>query len=549
MTLSLRHRRPRLALGVISATVLFTAGCGGGGGGGNPPSGEGSELFTVGLTAELGALESLNPWATNLVGGQLARTMTYPLLVQLNDNLVEPAWATSWEASEEGRVYTFELAEAEWSDGEPMTAEDAAWTGEQILKYANGAAGLVAYALQGVESMEAVDDTTLRVTYTQPVPETTLSLLTAFNVLPEHVYSEHAEDGRALKTFKPEDDLPMVSGGPFIATSFDPEGTTVFERNESWYGEEPSVETVGIQVFQNDEAMAQSLSNGDLSIAYAAGSKVAASVEGDDGLEVREEESASVDLLNINSSGNNPDHPELQDPVVREALSLAIDRNELIEVELDGFGEPGRSLLPPIQNAWIPEDLQADPFDPDAANQMLDDLGYTVGADGIRAADGRRMSYELVVWAELDRIAQILTRNFAEIGVELEPVIAPDYDAAVFGPDGDYGTLDMVFSTWTVDIEPNSILDIYTCAAIGVLNFAGWCNESYDEMVHGQQGALDDEQRAEILGQIQELLLRTDRVALPLYHAATVHVVAEAWAGTDTDRVGPGFWTGATSGG
>jgi peptide/nickel transport system substrate-binding protein len=502
-------------------------------------------IMSVGVTTSLGELESLNPMADNLYGSWIARQMIYPALVQLDGSELHPAWASSWDESDGGRVYTFHLQPGEWSDGTPLTAHDAAWTATFELEHADTAAGLVSFALEGVESVEATDDETLVVTYAEPVAPSVLTLLANFHVLPKHVYEPHAGgDGSEVLAFRPEDTLPVVSGGPFTVTEFAPDATTIFEPNDGYYGEPAQVDAVGLQVFQNDEGLAQALLAGDVVWGYGGGSAVAASVTGSDGVQVVSSPSQEVAMLNLNSNPAKPDHPEFQAVEVREAISLAINRDELVEVVLNGYGEPGRSVLAPFQETWVPDDLQADSYDPGQANEILDSLGYTVGDDGIRVTDsGERMSYEVVVWEEISRVAEILQKNLAEVGIELTPNIAPDYTAAVTGPDGAYLDFDLAFSYWTLAPDPGGLLRIYSCDAWGSVNFAGYCDENFDAMLDEQSSQLDEAERAATIGELQQMLLRDTRAVLPLYHAETVHVVADGWANVDTDWFGPSLWT------
>ncbi|MFI6390982.1 ABC transporter substrate-binding protein [Nonomuraea sp. NPDC050547] len=504
-----------------------------------------SGILSVGVTASLGRMTSLNPLADNLYGSWIARQLIYPALVQLNGTKLEPSWASKWDVSEGGRVYTFHLQPGTWSDGKPLTAHDAAWTANFELKHASDAAGLVSFALEGVKSVKATDDKTLVVTYAEAMPESVLTLLANFHVLPKHVYEPHAGgDGSKILAFRPEDKLPAVSGGPFTVTEFAGDGTTIFEPNKGYFGTPPKVGAVGLQVFQNDEGLAQALRAGTVAWGYGGGSAVAASVKGAAGLKVAASPSQEVAMLNVNTNPKKRDNPELKQVQVREAMSLALDRAELVEVVLNGYGRPGRSVLAPFQDEWIPKDLQADPHDPAKANGILDGLGYKRGADGIRVTPaGDRMSYSVVVWKEISRVAEILQKNLAEVGIELKPDIAADYTAAVTKPDGKYLDFDLAYSYWTLSPDPGGTLRVYSCDSWGSVNFAGFCDKDYDTLLTKQRGMLDPAERTAAVGTLQKTLLRDTRAVLPLYHAETVHVVRQDWAGIETQRFGPGLWT------
>ncbi|MFD1936866.1 ABC transporter substrate-binding protein [Nonomuraea mangrovi] len=540
------RRGPTRAIGTIAVLATLTVACQSADQG--PLQAATGGVLRVGVTGDLGRLESLNPMATNLFGSWLARQMVYPSLIQLNGADVKPAWAESWTASSDGRTYTFKLKKGAWSDGKPLTSDDALWTAEIILKHKDGAAGLVASALDGVKSVAAPDPDTFVVTYADPLPPTALSSLAYFSVLPKHVWSSHTGNGgKDLMSFHPEDKLPMVSGGPFTVTEFNPNGTTIFEPNKGYYGEPPKVDAVGLEVFENAEGLARALKSGDtLAWGYTDGPAIAKSVEGSKGVTIQRTPAQAVAMLNINTNPKKKDHPELKDVKVREAMSLAIDRKELIEVELNGFGQPGRSILVPSQDSYVPGTIAADAFDPVRANAILDELGHKRGADGIRVAkDGSRMEYELVVW-ELGRVAEILQKNLKAVGIALKPEITEEYTATVAAPDGKYLDFNLAFSYWSyLEPDPSLSLRIYMCDAWGSTNFAGYCDPKYDKLYAQQRVTLDVAERKTMIAQMQQMVLRDARATLPLYHPDGVHVISAKWAGIEPLRYGADLWTRA----
>ncbi len=133
-------------------------------------------------------IDSLNPY--NYIEGQStnAMIMIYPQLVQYAPEMTfEGDWASSWTTSADGKDWTFQLKpDTKWSDGEPLTAADAAWTINTTVKYASGPTAGTAAALAHVKSAEATDATTLVIHYESPVGNV-LAQLEQFLILPEHV--------------------------------------------------------------------------------------------------------------------------------------------------------------------------------------------------------------------------------------------------------------------------------------------------------------------------------------------------------------------------
>jgi len=153
-------RIPRRVTAVIAVLALLLAGCSKGGGGGG---GDRDNVLTIGTSYYI---SSLNPFVGIETQDSTAYSMLYPQLVQYGPGLkLEGDWAQSWDEAPDGRTITFKLREGKWSDGEPLTAEDAVWTIETIRKYADGATASMAKVLAGIGSVTAPDPRTLVIRY------------------------------------------------------------------------------------------------------------------------------------------------------------------------------------------------------------------------------------------------------------------------------------------------------------------------------------------------------------------------------------------------
>ena len=165
-------RRIALVLPIMVLLAALTA-CGGGvsttPGGGNNTSGANTAPIKEGGILRIGYTDppdGISPFVgSNQVSYVIFQEM-YPALVQYdaNYNLVGD-WASSWTVSPDNRVYTFKLKPGKWSDGVPLTAKDAAWTGNTVIKYSTGATALVASYIKNATSFKALDDLTLEITY------------------------------------------------------------------------------------------------------------------------------------------------------------------------------------------------------------------------------------------------------------------------------------------------------------------------------------------------------------------------------------------------
>ena len=159
--------RPRTMLMVLA---LLAAICGGCGGSSSSTGASGSGKDTILRIGTTYYIDSLNPLLAYEPQASNAFTMIYPQLVQYGPGLkIAPDWATSWEESKDGLTWTFHLKPGgKWSDGVPLTAEDAVWWVNTIFKYQNGATSYLAGELAGLKKIAAPDPNTLVLTYKRP---------------------------------------------------------------------------------------------------------------------------------------------------------------------------------------------------------------------------------------------------------------------------------------------------------------------------------------------------------------------------------------------
>jgi peptide/nickel transport system substrate-binding protein len=328
-------RNRALVLIAILAMVVGLAGCGGGGGSGaEQGTGASQGTPTKGGILRVGTenyIDSLNPF--NYIESQAYQgmLMIFPQLVQYAtgaDGLViEGDWAESWDTSPDGKDWTFHLKPGgTWSDGKPLTAADAAWTINTTLKYASGPTAVAAAALTHVKNAEAPDDNTLVIHYEAPVGNV-LPQLEQFFILPEHVWAPLAGgNGRGLKTYHPEQHLPIVSAGAYTVKQYEKKGTTVFIPWEGYYGEPSNAEAVALTYFTNADSMISELQQGNLDWVDQVPFNAVKVLEQDDSIVANKVPGAETTNITWNSNPRKPQNRELLDPQVKKALSMCVDR-------------------------------------------------------------------------------------------------------------------------------------------------------------------------------------------------------------------------------
>ena len=490
--------------------------------------------------------DSLNPFNARYSSSFTAITLMYPNLVEFSSTLEAiPDLADSWESSADGLTWTFKLHPgAVWTDGEPITAADVVFTIETVLKYKDDASAYLNTFIPVVTGATAVDDATVQLTLSAP-SATLLSDMYMVPILPEHVWAPLATgDGSKLKT--PTNDPAkedVVVAGPFIIEKLDLKGTSIYKRVDTFYGTKPLITGYGFQLFTNADAAVQGLKTDQIDAAYFLPASSATAFQEGTGFAVQGFGQLPW-FLAPNCSKNYTAHPEMQDPKVRQAFSLAIDRQPLIDSVNRGFAATGGW---PLLDAYVPQYL-SQPMtvpaqDVAAANQLLDDLGYAKGGDGIRVADGVKMSYDILVYAPFratdGRSADLIRQDFAAIGVEAKPKLLDDPYTAMWG--NDYTDYAFLLTGWGVSPDPAGMLILSTSALLGSSNPTGYSDPTYDKLYDEQAAELDAAKRKAIIDEMAGML-QDQQVYVPLYSGQVITAWSDKWTGVQDAGSPLGFY-------
>ena len=474
-------------------------------------------VFTVGMLSDV---DSLNPFTGVLAESYEIFQLQYATLMQPSsaDFTPAPGLAESWEESADGKTWTYTLRpDLVWSDGTPLTAGDVAYTFNRILEGRYEQRNYGNY-VRNITSVEATDDRTVVMTVRAPSP---IMERLAVYILPEHVWS--GVDAKAVKSFanEPEGE-PLVGSGPFLVAE---RRTGQFIRlvaNDSYYAGRPKVDELVFRIYNNPDALGQALIKGEVDFATGLTADVFSTLEGQEGITTYAGVYAGFNDLAFNMGAATADgkpigdgNPHLQDQQVRLAISHAIDRQQMVDKILNGYGTPGSTIIPPLfTTLHIDPGTQA--YDPALANQILDDAGYAMGPDGVRVGpDGAPMKYRLFVRTDSDSSAksgEYFKSYLAAIGIDTE--IKPVDENALFEIIG-RGEFDMFEWGWVVEPDPDYQLSTFTCGKRSYedggeiyadLSDSFFCNEEYDALYAEQAVTTDQAARAEIVKQMQQIV-------------------------------------------
>jgi peptide/nickel transport system substrate-binding protein len=525
-----------IAVALIAAITLVLTACGGGGGNATGSGSSQTGAVTEGGILRIGTtnyIDSFNPW--NFIESQAfnAFIMVYPQLVQYDyqDGQYEIAGdlAESWDTSSDGKTWTFHLQPGtKWSDGQPLTANDVAWTINTTVKYAGGPTAVMAPALNHVRDAEAPDPATVVINYKAPVGNA-LAQLEQFFVLPQHVWEQYATgDGKGLKTHHPEQDVgSMVTGGAFTVKQYEKKGTTVFIPDPNYWGEKPHVQAVALTYYTNADSMIADLKGGQVDWVDQVPFNAVDVLKQDSNIQVNQVPGAETTNITWNSNPYKDENRELLDPQVKKALSMCIDRDKIIEVVFNGYADTVESL-PGHISLYENQDLGPLEHDCDAANAMLDDLGYKRGADGIRVAPAttgkyaqpaHKMVYDIYQPTSLDfngqRSFEIIKEGFAEAGVDVTLKIGGDSTAAYEIETTDhcdpktnsgYTGWDIFMWDWVGYVDPDFMLSVVTKGQWCSWSDTGWDNPDYDALYDKQGTTIDEDERAAIVQQMEKMI-------------------------------------------
>ena len=400
----------------------------------------------------------------------------YDVLVEYQDGEYVGGLAEDWKISEDGTVYTFNLRhDVKFSDGSDLTAEDVAKSLLAVpinLGQYNGTYGRLSTI---IEDAVVVDDYTVEMHLTQPYYNALreLCLANPFGI----VSSEQLNDDLTKKdTFE----TATYGTGPYMYVGDNDGQTWNFESNPYYWGEKPDVESFSIESIPDNDAKILALKNGEID--FVAG---ITNVSNESFVEMQNTEGfgAKVDDKSFRTGyiGYNLSSSMFGDEVVRQAITLALDKDAISESIYGGLYEKADTFFPKTL-PYCDVEQTVYSYDIDRANQLLDEAGYIdTDGDGIREKDGEKLSSPFQYQAGSasdDNLVVYICDQLGKIGIELTPQSAQMITL---------GGIDVK------TVEPEVLLKNYAIVFQNVTLF----DESVMENIRlGRSGASDEDVRA-----------------------------------------------------
>lgn len=468
-----------------------------------------AEPTPSGGTLRIGWLQepdTLNPFVTNTVQGKMIQKELYDTLLMFNKDLVPAAsLATTWTTSTDGLTWTYNINHnATWSDGQALKASDVKFTFDMIKDLSLSA---FKDQVKFMSNVTTNGDYQVIVTYSEQVG-TIAADMCLVAILPQHIWTGMNRTAALAAT-----NAAPVCSGPFTLTSW-VKGTSVeLAANKNYWGGAPHIDRVVFQFYANSEALINALRNNEIDMIPKELPPTSISVLNQD---TNVKVATDVDLyyreISINCDATGQGNPTLKDVHVRQALSMAVDKQMLVDLVQLGSAEPGSTIVQKASSAWWNDQITLWPFNISRANKLLNDSGYLdFDHDGIRESPDHatEMSYTLLVlsrWSEEMRTGQQIQTWWDQIGVKLtvQSADANTINSFVYP---DYKQ-DMFLWGYSGQPDPNFSLLIMLSNQIGDWNDCGYANTSYDALYDQQAKTVNMEQRQTIVNHMQDIIYK-----------------------------------------
>ena len=426
-------------------------------------------------------IRDLNP---HLYAGEMyAQSILYDTLVSNTSEGYVGCLAEDWTISEDGRTYTFNIRDGvTFSDGTPCDANAILANFNAILENRERHTWLEMMNL--LVSVSAPDDDTFVIEMSEPYYPmlTELACIRPFAMIsPNCMIDGSTKDGVN----------GYIGTGPYVLTDFVTDEYAVFERNENYWGEKPAIQKITVKVIPDNQTRIMALENGEIDLIFGKNMLDADAIS-----QYVDSDKFTVGLSDPTSTRHivlNTTHDILRDKSVRQALQHATNRQAISEGIFYGL-EPAADTLYSTTVPYCDVALEPYAYDADEAARLLDEAGWTMGSDGIRAKDGQKLALDLLYNSDSvteKTISEYLQSEYLKLGISLN---IHGEEEQSYRDNMKAGNFDMVFNIcWGMPYDPQSSLAAMRAPVYG--DYAA------------QQGLED---KAEIDQAITDILTSTD---------------------------------------
>jgi oligopeptide transport system substrate-binding protein len=478
--------------------------------------------------------QPLDPRQATSGSGEIAANLFEGLASSDAEGNVTPLGATSWDVSDDGLVYTFHLnEEVRWSDGTPVTAGDYEFSIKSGLDpaLASPTSGNL-YAIKNAEAFNSgtitdadevgarvVDDYTLEITLEAATPVFLLTVATAapFWPTPRHVVEQ-------FEGYEWTEAENIVTNGPFTVSEWIHNDSMVLVPNPEYWGPAPAVDEVHIRLLADPTAQAlPAFEAGELDYALVPPGDLERIQSSELGEQLQFQQVARFYGVYMDTG-----HPPFDDVKVRQAFYLAIDREAIAEGVLHGLVAPAWWNIPHGVPGHVP-DVRLEGSQEDA-QRLLAEAGYPNG-------EGFPAQTMVVRTNEVEELqAQAVQAQWSEVlGVDIEiQLLEPQAFREVQNGMRSGNDYDLIHLSATADAPDPSIYHNLVIGTDGEGYFpTRFTSPDYGELLEAGASEQDPEARLDIYRQLEELLIETYTVIIPVSNENLAYLVREGWTGLE----------------
>ena len=452
-------------------------------------------VLTVGVVNS-GPITNLNPFypggESATAASQLTGLSYLSLLLQAPNGTLMPQLAQSWTVNANGTVFTFNLRpNMKWSDGTPLTASDVVFTFKVFINspLLDSFNGFIVGNL--IKNVTALSTTQVQFTLVHPFSPFLQYATLGKVIVPEHIWSKVSNITNFSNTGTP------VGDGPFIAQNFSSGQTVIhFAPNPYYYGTKPKLGGVAVQILSSSNNVESLLQTGAIELAQPATSQLSA-LKGLPNMHLSLAPGNSIFGTYFDPAGllmfDNMLYP-YNITAVRQALAYAINRTQVVQLGLNGYGTPGsQGQMPPSLAQWIPGTLPNYTYNPTLARNMLLHLGFKNGTNGyLEFPNGTAWTPSIMdTGGSNSQIVAVLVQNLKAAGIDASESVVT---IGVLVTALEYGNYDMLLLTTSRPPIPDFVLGVFTSNSttpVGQqeLDYHGWTRWTNSTVVSDMQQA------------------------------------------------------------
>ncbi|MFQ5746833.1 MAG: ABC transporter substrate-binding protein [Gemmatimonadota bacterium] len=506
----------------VAIAALLAVGCGGE----SRPAGDAP--LVLGYSVEL---QGLNPvLSTDQNANELIDYLLFTTLVRYDEEYrIAPGLAQSWTLGPSGVVFRLH-EDLRWHDGAPVTAEDVAFT-FRLAKDPAAASPLAAAYLSNVTGVEVLGPHAVRFTFDGPHSQPLEDFFWA--PVPAHLLSRVPAAELARQPFNRR----PVGNGPYRFVSWSVNQQLVFEANPDYplsLGGPPAIRRIVYRIIPESTSLLAELLSGGIHVDGPVSPADAPKIERAPGVRL-----FRFPWRQFSYIGWNGRRPLFSDARVRRALTMAIDRQAILESVLEGFGRPAVGMIPP----WHPyaPDLEPLPFDPDSASALLRAAGWSDSdGDGVLDRAGRPFRFELLanqrspVYGDM---VQIIQAQLKRVGIDAVPRLLEWQTLLGLHRRREF---DAVLTNWVLDnfrVDPRVLFHGSQAALPSSANRSSYSNPRADSLMDLGVRTMDPAEASRIWLEFSEII-QNDQPLTFLFWQDELAGVSRKLAGVRMDARG-----------